>query len=87
MEKQKEENQVGDTLSQNQAINVLIQGARIAQGKGAFTLEDASIITKAIHVFVPPKETQQEEAEGLNKKQNHSDAVENKGPEGPLTKA
>lgn len=41
-------------LTHGQAVNVLIQAARIAQQKGAFTLEDAEMVSKAIRVFVPP---------------------------------
>ena len=46
-------NQEGE-LNGQQALNVLIQAVRIAQSKGAFTIEDAEIISKAIKVFVPP---------------------------------
>jgi hypothetical protein len=42
-----------ENLTQGQAVNVLIQAARIAQSKGAFTLEDAELVAKAIRVFVP----------------------------------
>jgi hypothetical protein len=41
-------------LNGQQALNVLIQAVRIAQQKGAYTLEDAEMISKAIKVFVPP---------------------------------
>ena len=41
-------------LNQSQALNVLIQAVRIAQQKGAYTLEDAEMVSKAIKVFVPP---------------------------------
>jgi len=41
-------------LNQSQAVNVLIQAVRIAQSKGAFTLDDAELVSKAIKVFVPP---------------------------------
>lgn len=41
-------------MNQGQAVNVLIQAARIAQQKGAFTLEDAEMVSKAIKVFIPP---------------------------------
>jgi|TARA_R110001592_G_scaffold177378_2_gene417684 hypothetical protein len=41
-------------LNGQQALNVLIQAVRIAQGKGAYTIEDAEMISKAIKVFVPP---------------------------------
>jgi hypothetical protein len=44
-------------LTQAQAVNVLIQAARIAQSKGAFTLEDAELVAKAIRVFVPTNQT------------------------------
>lgn len=40
-------------LTQGQAVNVLIQGVRIAQAKGAFTLEDAELLSRAIKVFTP----------------------------------
>ena len=41
-------------LNGQQALNVLIQAVRIAQGKGAYTIEDAEMISRAIKVFVPP---------------------------------
>ena len=41
-------------MNQGQAVNVLIQAARIAQQKGAFTLEDAEMVAKAIKVSIPP---------------------------------
>lgn len=40
-------------MNQEQALSVLIQAARVAQSKGAFTLEDAKVIAEAISVFVP----------------------------------
>jgi len=40
-------------LTQSQAVDVLIQAARLAQAKGAFTLEDAALVSAAIKVFVP----------------------------------
>jgi hypothetical protein len=48
--------QTQQEMNQGQAVNVLIQAARIAQQKGAFTLEDAELVAKAIRVFVPPTE-------------------------------
>ena len=41
-------------LNGQQALNVLIQAVRIAQGKGAYTIEDAELISRAIKVFGPP---------------------------------
>jgi hypothetical protein len=40
-------------MTQAQAVDVLIQAARLAQAKGAFTLEDAAMVATAIRVFVP----------------------------------
>jgi hypothetical protein len=40
-------------MTQEQALSVLIQAARVAQSKGAFTLEDAKVIAEAIALFVP----------------------------------
>ena len=54
-----------ETLTQEQAIGVLIQAVQIAQGKGAYTLEDAEIISRAIKAF--KKET--EESQSENKSQ------------------
>jgi hypothetical protein len=51
-------------LNGQQALNVLIQAVRIAQGKGAYTLEDAEIIARAIKLFVPPVAPGAEGAEG-----------------------
>ena len=52
-ENPEQENQTGE-LNGQQALNVLIQAVRIAQGKGAYTIEDAELISRAIKVFVPP---------------------------------
>lgn len=60
-------------LNQAQSINVLIQAARIAQAKGAFTLEDAELVAKAIRVFVP-QETSSDEDSVIN--QETTDATE-----------
>jgi len=57
-------------LTQGQAVNVLIQAARIAQSKGAFTLEDAELVAKAIRVFVP-----------ANQSEDGTDPVMNEEPE------
>lgn len=46
-------------LNQEQALSVLIQGVRLAQKAGAFTIEDAEVIAKAIKVFVKPTEGQE----------------------------
>lgn len=41
------------TPEMRQAIDVVIQGLEIAQSKGAYTFNDASIISNAINVLSP----------------------------------
>lgn len=53
-------------MNQGQAVNVLIQAARIAQQKGAFTLEDAEMVSKAIKIFVPPTDANAEGTDVVN---------------------
>lgn len=36
---------------QNRALNVLVEAARLAQARGAFTLEQAALVAEAISVF------------------------------------
>ena len=43
------------TFNSQQALSILIQGVRIGQQKGAYTLEDAEVLAKAIKVFQPEK--------------------------------
>lgn len=47
-------------MTQDQALSVLVQAARVAQAKGAFTLEDAKVVAEAVAVFTP---AQKEESE------------------------
>ena len=46
-------------LTQDQALSVLVQAARVAQSKGAFTLEDAKVIAEAVSVFAPPAQPEE----------------------------
>jgi hypothetical protein len=41
-------------MNPQQAISVLIQGCELGQKAGAYTFEDAEMISKAIKVFVKP---------------------------------
>jgi len=52
-ENPEQENLTGD-LNGQQALNILVQAVRIAQSKGAYTLEDAEVISKAVKIFAPP---------------------------------
>jgi hypothetical protein len=47
-------------MTQDQALSVLVQAARVAQAKGAFTLEDAKIVAEAVAVFVPAQNPESE---------------------------
>lgn len=49
-------------LTHAQAVDVLIQAARLAQAKGAFTLEDAAMVSAAIKVFLPAVANEEVEA-------------------------
>lgn len=45
--------QIPNELTQQQALQVLVDAARIAQSKGVFTLDDAELVNKAIRAFIP----------------------------------
>ena len=38
---------------QKWAVTVLVASAKMAQAKGVFTLEEATLVSKAVSVFVP----------------------------------
>lgn len=44
---------IPEELNQQQALQVLVDAARIAQSKGVFSLDDAELVNKAIRAFVP----------------------------------
>ena len=48
------------TLNQEQSLNLLVQAVRVAQSKGAYSLEDAALLSQAIAVFTPPAEEKTE---------------------------
>lgn len=43
---------IPDKLTQQQALQVLVDAARVAQSKGIFSLEDAELVSKAIKAFM-----------------------------------
>jgi hypothetical protein len=45
---------IPETLTQQQALQVLVDAARISQSKGIFTLDDAELVNKAIKAFMAP---------------------------------
>ena len=44
---------IPETLTTQQALQVLVDAVRIAQSKGVYTLEDAALVLKAIDTFTP----------------------------------
>jgi len=48
-------------MEQQEAINVLLQVAQLAQSKGIFSLQDAEIVLSAVRVLTPKKEEKIEE--------------------------
>jgi hypothetical protein len=53
--------QIPETLTQQQAIGLLVQGVQIAQQRGAYNLEEAELIAIAIRAFKPAEEQPAEE--------------------------
>ena len=49
-------------MDSNQAINILIQSARISQSKGVFALEDAALIATAVKILT--QDTEEKEVGG-----------------------
>jgi hypothetical protein len=45
---------IPENLTPNQALQVLVDAARLAQQRGIFTLEDAELVSKAIRTFTAP---------------------------------
>jgi len=43
---------------QNRALNILVEAARLAQARGAYTLEQAALVAEAIAVFRPADQGQ-----------------------------
>jgi hypothetical protein len=42
---------IPEKLTQQQALQILIDAARVSQSKGIFTLDDAELVNKAIKAF------------------------------------
>jgi len=59
-------------FTQAQAVSLLVQAADLSQSRGAFKLEEAALVTRAIHLLVPDRaapvaaEQNEEEAGGDN---------------------
>ena len=49
--------------NQQQALNVLVKAAQVAQKRGAFDLNEASAISQAVNHFLPPPQPQEDPEE------------------------
>lgn len=49
-------------MNQEQALQVLIQAAQLAQSKGAYSLQEAGIVATAIESFTKKEEEKEEKA-------------------------
>lgn len=58
MSSQQTTTEIPETLTQQQAIGLLVQGVQIAQQRGAYNLEEAELIAIAIRAFRPQSEQQ-----------------------------
>lgn len=58
MSSQQTTTEIPETLTQQQAIGLLVQGVQIAQQRGAYNLEEAELIAIAIRAFKPQSEQQ-----------------------------
>ena len=47
--------------TQAQAIGLLIQAVDVAQSRGTFKLEEAALLTQAIHLLVPSRAQQEDD--------------------------
>ena len=56
-------------MNKEQAIKILIQAAEVAQTKGAFSLNDASVIANAVSLLLKPEQTKEPEAPVILPKQ------------------
>ncbi len=78
-----ENQEMNNELTQGQAVNVLIQAVRIAQGKGAYTLEDAELVARAVKVFVPAEAANQT-TEDQTQSENADPVINQEVPNQPV---
>jgi len=50
-----QQTQIPEKLNQQQALQILVDAAKIAQSKGVFSLDDAELVNKAIKAFQAPQ--------------------------------
>jgi hypothetical protein len=53
-------------MTQEQAIQVLVQAVMLGQSKGAYTLDEAEVIKKAVDAFKPAEQQQEAEQDGVD---------------------
>jgi len=52
-------------MTEDQAKQILINAAQVAQSKGAFSLDDAAVVLQAIKTLVPKEEVKEVEVETI----------------------
>ena len=50
----------------NQAVDLLVQAARLAQNRGAFNLDEASVVSQAVRFLIPPAPAAVSEETGVS---------------------
>lgn len=55
---------IPETLNHEEALTVLINAARIGQEHGAYSLEEAELISKAVKLFVTVQPTEGPQSSG-----------------------
>ena len=63
-------------MDQNQALNTIVQGINVAQQRGAFSLKEASVLSSAVEVFVPPEEETEGSSEDTEKTEEVAEETE-----------
>jgi hypothetical protein len=53
-------NTIPETLTGQQALNILIQGVQYGQTKGIYSLSDAELISKAVRLFSQEQPVQEQ---------------------------
>jgi len=53
-------------MNQEQAVIILVQAVNLAQDKGVFSLQEASVVAQAVASFIPSAETEKKNTLELN---------------------
>jgi len=62
-------------LNQDQALQVLLQSALVAQRRGAFNLDEAELVAKAFKIFAPIPQPQPQQQQQQQQTQPNQDTL------------